>query len=93
MPSTWVSYSLEVFGYVAEQTPYNAEFVTLTKVEKWLEAGVDARGIFLIWNTGRNAGCSAGVNSHGVPYDSCKYVEDAMSILYQVMHNNTLYST
>jgi len=75
-----------VFGYVAEQTPENAELVTLTKVEKWLEAGIDARGIFLIWNTGRNAGCSSGYNSHGVYYDSCSYVEDAMRILDEVTH-------
>jgi len=86
MPSTWVSYSLDVFGYIAEQTPENAEFVTLTKVERWLAEGLTPAEIFLIWNTGRNAGCSAGVNRYGVPYDSCAYVEKALSALEMVTH-------
>ncbi len=87
LPSTWSAYSLEVYGYVAEQTPENAEYVTLWKVQNWLDQGIDARGIFLIWNTGQNNGCSSGINWLGVPYDSCAYVEDALNILSEVTHS------
>jgi hypothetical protein len=84
LPSTWEAYSNEVFGYVAEQTPQNAEFVTEEKVYRWLVSGLSERQIFLIWNQGHTGQCKAGVNKHGVPFDSCAYVEKAMIMLEQI---------
>lgn len=81
LPSTWVSYSTEVFGYVESQTPENAEHVTYTKVLRWLEAGYTERQIFLIWNQGNAGQCKAGTNWLGVPYDSCAYADEAMALL------------
>lgn len=84
LPGTWRSYSLEVYGYVAEQTPAAAEHVTLTKVQRWLDAGYTPRQIFLIWNQGHAGQCKAGVNRHGVRYDSCAYAEKALKKLAEV---------
>lgn len=81
MPSTWRSYSLEVYGYIPDQTPEAAEYVTLTKVQRWLDDGLTPRQIFLIWNQGHAGQCKAGTNRHGVKYDSCAYVAEALSIL------------
>jgi len=81
LPSTWRAYSAEVYGSVVEQTPSAAEYVTLTKVERWLDAGYTPRQIFLIWNQGHAGQCKAGVNRHGVPYDSCAYAQKALNLL------------
>lgn len=81
LPSTWRAYSLEVYGHVAVQTPEAAEYVTLTKVERWLDAGYTPRQIFLIWNQGNPGKCKAGVNKHGVKYDSCAYADGALAML------------
>ena len=87
LPSTWASYSRDVFGYVAEQTPENAQFVTEEKVRAWLDSGLTETQIFLIWNQGNTSPCKAGVNRHGVSYDSCAYVIHAEKILSEVMHS------
>lgn len=84
LPSTWAAYSLEVFGYVAEQTPAAAEHVTLTKVQRWLDEGLTPRQIFLIWNQGHPGQCKAGVNRYGVPYDSCAYADGAIALLAEI---------
>lgn len=81
LPATWRAYAYEVFGYVPEQTPANAKHVALSKVEGWLREGKTARQIFLIWNQGHPGQCISGINSHGVPYDSCAYADYALSIL------------
>lgn len=86
MPGTWASYSLDVFGYVADQTPENELYVTEQKIVRWLESGLTERDIFMIWNTGRTGQCSAGVNRWGVPYDSCAYVAKGLQILDDLMH-------
>ena len=66
---------MDVYGYVAEQTPSNAEYVAETKIQEWLDEGLTERQILLIWNQGHTGPCRAGVNKHGVAYDSCGYVE------------------
>lgn len=78
---TWVAYSTEIYGYVAEQTIENTEYVTEEKIYKWLKAGYSARQIFLIWNSGRPGPCSSGVNSHGVYYNSCQYADRGEALL------------
>lgn len=87
MPSTWSSYSKDVFGEVREQTKENAYLVTFAKVKSWLDQGLTPREIFLIWNTGHNGKCSSGINRYGVRFDSCSYVEDALIELEKVIHN------
>jgi hypothetical protein len=82
LPSTWRAYSLEVYGHIAEQTPEAAEYVTLTKVQGWLDAGLTPRQIFLIWNQGHAGQCKAGINRHGVRYDSCAYADKALALLH-----------
>lgn len=84
MPSTWRAYSIEVYGHVAEQTPAAAEHVTLTKVQRWLDEGLTARQIFLIWNQGHPGQCKAGVNKHNVPFDSCAYAAKALAKLAEL---------
>jgi len=81
MPSTWRAYAMEVYGYVPEQTPEKAEYVTQQKVLKWLEEGYTPRDIFLTWNQGHRGGaCKAGVNRYGVAYDSCAYAREALAL-------------
>lgn len=81
MPSTWVSYATEVYGYVPEQTEDKAEYVTKQKVLGWLEKGYSEREIFLTWNQGDRGPCSSGTNGYGVKYDSCEYADSALEIL------------
>ena len=87
MPSTWRAYSVEVYGSVVEQTPEAAEYVTRTKVQRWLDDGYTPRQIFLIWNQGNPGKCISGWNSHNVYYDSCAYAEEALAILESVIHS------
>lgn len=87
LPSTWRAYSAEIYGSVVEQTPEAAEYVTLAKVQRWLDAGYTPRQIFLIWNQGNAGKCKAGVNKLGVPYDSCAYADGAVLLLQQVIHS------
>lgn len=87
LPSTWAAYSKDVFGYVAEQTPENATIVTEEKIRGWLDKGLTEAQIFLIWNQGNTSPCKAGVNRHGVRYDSCAYVIHAEQILAEVIHS------
>lgn len=87
LPSTWSAYSLDVFDKVLEQTKENAYLVTVGKVRLWLEDGLTPGEIFLIWNTGHNGKCSAGINKYGVHYDSCAYVQKALKILEEVINN------
>jgi len=84
MPTTWKSYSKEVFGVVKEQTEENAEYVTLSMIKKWLDSGMTDTEIFLTWNQGSTRACSSGINSHGVRYDSCAYVRNALKILNEL---------
>ena len=86
LPSTWAGYSKQVFGYVAEQTPENELAVTLAKVSGWLKQGLTPQQIFLQWQQGNYDQCKRGVNSHGVKYDSCAYVQDAMQKLNSLIH-------
>lgn len=81
MPTTWEAYSLDVFGFVAEQNIENAKKVTHEKISQWLDSGLSPREIFLIWNQGNSGQCSSGINSHGVKYDSCEYAEKALNLL------------
>ena len=85
LPSTWRGYSIEVYGSVVTQTPEAAEYVTLTKVQRWLDAGKTPRQIFLIWNQGNDGKCKSGYNWLGVYYDSCAYADEALSILQSVI--------
>ncbi len=86
LPSTWTAYSKDVYGVVVVQTPQAAQYVTETKIRQWIAQGFTDRQIFLIWNSGHPDHCSAGINSHGVHYDSCAYVQTALSMLSKVIH-------
>ena len=87
LPSTWASYSKEVYGYVEVQTPEKATFVTEEMIRKWIALGYSDRQIFLIWNQGNPGACKSGINKFGVKYDSCGYAEDALVTLQKVIHN------
>lgn len=84
LPSTWKAYSTIVAGEVLVQTDENEVFITKGMVRKWLTEGKSPRWIFLEWNQGKGDGwgpgtkdCYAGVNKHGVAYDSCDYAARA----------------
>ncbi len=81
LPATFNGYAKDVLGYIPEMTDENQEQVALLKIEQWLEDGLTPKEIFLIWNTGRNQGCSSGYNKHGVFFDSCAYVEKTFNNL------------
>lgn len=87
LPSTWKLYSTEVYGKVVEQTPAAGEYVTLVKVQGWIDDGFSPRQIFLIWNQGNAGQCKAGINWLGVPYDSCAYAQKALDTLQAVIHS------
>lgn len=55
----------------------------MSKIQKWLDQGMTAQEIALKWNAGGAKTCSKGINSKGVPYDSCKYVEVTMNHYYK----------
>lgn len=84
LPSTWISYSKDVFGSVVEQTPANAQKVTEAKMREWIAQGLTDRQIFLLWNQGNTGKCIKGINSKGVRYDSCAYAERALQILREI---------
>jgi hypothetical protein len=73
MPATWVQWSGEVLGYPGILTDSTEHYVVLRKVQGWLDDGYSASQIALMWNQGHTGQCSAGVNKHGAPYDSCAY--------------------
>ena len=78
MPGTWAYWSKKVIGYVAEQTPINERYVALHKIQQHINEGYSDRGIALIWNQGNASPCKAGVNRHGVAYDSCSYAQKVL---------------
>ena len=53
--------------------------MALYKVQKWLDQGYSVGSIARIWNSGRKDICIKGVNSYGVPYDSCKYEQNVLA--------------
>lgn len=54
-------------------------------IEKWIEQGLSDRQIFLIWNQGNPGACKAGINSHGVPYDSCAYADEGVRLMTELL--------
>lgn len=82
LPSTWRAYSEDVAGQVLPQTGTNERLVTEAMINTWENEGISDRGVFLMWNQGSATGwgpgskdCYAGVNDHGVAYDSCNYAQ------------------
>ncbi len=75
MPYVWNMYSKEILGYTPKQTPVNEEYVVVKKIEKWLNQGLTVGQIALKWNAGGAKTCSKGVNSKGIAYNSCEYVQ------------------
>lgn len=81
MPGTWQAYSKEVYGAVMTKTPEREWFVTVTMIERWLSDGLTEAQIALRWNAGGATKCSAGINRHGVAYDSCAYQKKVLAHL------------
>ena len=83
-----MAYSTDVMGAVVPQTPENERAVTEGKISGWLDEGITERGILLLWNQGSATGwgpgtkdCYAGVNKHGVAYDSCDYARRGLEYI------------
>lgn len=81
MPSTWVDWSKQVYGYVEEQTPIRERYVVTKIIESWVNEGLSDYRIFLRYNAGGATKCSSGYNSQGVWYDSCSYVQRGLQKL------------
>lgn len=81
LPSTWEAWSKDVAGEVLPFNEANEYHVAHLKVEGWLDDGYTEEQIALIWNQGNPGPCKSGINSHGVAYDSCAYVEKVMERL------------
>ena len=79
LPATWEMWSKDVAGRVLPFNEKNEVYVALLKVQKLLDDGYTARGVALVWNQGHINGCSAGVNKHGVEYDSCSYAQQVLA--------------
>lgn len=82
LPTTWRLWSKDVYGEVREQTPVRERYVAYKKIERWLEQGYSSREIALMWNQGHPGACGAGVNKHGVSYDSCAYAQSVLTHLH-----------
>lgn len=79
LPSTYKLYSIQVLGYVAEPTPANAEYIATVKMERMSHIYTPEQ-IFLKWNAGeRTKKCAKGYNKNNNYYNSCEYVNTAMS--------------
>jgi len=76
-------YAKDILGYVPEMTEINEKYVTVMKIQSWLDDGLTPEQIALKWNhpAGLAYGCSSGYNSKGVWYDSCAYVKSVMKQL------------
>ena len=83
LPGTWELFSKEILGYLAPLTPINEEYVALTKIEEWLRDGHSTIQIALLWNQGNLSKCKSGINSFGVNYNSCEYVNEVLRNLNQ----------
>jgi hypothetical protein len=75
MEGTWNYWSKHVLGYIEEMTPVNERYVALHKIQYHINQGYSDKEIALIWNQGNPSPCKSGVNSKGVKYDSCHYVQ------------------
>jgi len=81
LATTWTRWSTDVAGRELPFTAINERYVALEKVDGWLDEGLTETQIAKIWNQGHTGPCSAGVNSHGVAYDSCAYVRQILARL------------
>lgn len=81
LDSTWQAYSREVYGEVREMTYSRERYVAYRMIEKWLAQGLDADDIARKWNQGNAGPCITGINSHGVPFDSCAYQKKVLAQL------------
>jgi hypothetical protein len=81
LPSTWRAFSMDVYGEYREMTPIRERYVAIKMIEKWIAQGLSNAQIALKWNAGGATKCSAGVNSKGVPYDSCSYQKKVLALL------------
>lgn len=79
LPATYKNLSKKHFGQVkgfsleVEQQLVKLEVIDLIEKKK-----LTPDKVFLYWNSGQYKRCSKGINKHNVPYDSCRYVADAM---------------
>ena len=64
-------------------TEANERYVALQMIQKWLDEGYSVAQVVLRWNhpMGLVYGCSRGVNSHGVKWDSCEYQRQVLSLM------------
>ena len=83
MKGTWEVYSKQVAGRILPMTPSNEEYVALKMIEFWLEKGYTTAQVVLNWNhpLGVKNGCSSGVNSKGVKWNSCDYQRKVLSLM------------
>ena len=93
---TWRAYSTIVAGEVLPQKE-NERYVTEGMIRIWLAEGRSERWIFLTWNQGDGDGwgpgtkdCYAGVNKHGVAYDSCDYAARATALFEEAQRRSLL---
>lgn len=81
LPSTWAAHSRIVYDEVREQTPERERYVATFIIQQWIDEGYNAKQIALMWNQGHPGQCRAGVNRHGVAYDSCTYAQHVLAYL------------
>ena len=80
LPSTYNSLSKkhfkEVKGFTLENEQKLVELEVIDLIEK---KKLTPDKVFLYWNSGQYKRCSRGINKYNVPYDSCAYVDKAMT--------------
>ncbi len=83
MPGTWKGLSKKHLGQVKAMTVELEEKVVLAEMLELTLKEIPMDRVALMWNAGPKAKkCSKGVNSHGVPYNSCTYIKKVL-ISYQ----------
>lgn len=81
LDATWKAHSMLILGEVRAMEPEVERYVAVRMVERWLAQGYTKSQIPLLWNQGNVGRCGAGVNRHGVKYDSCNYQNKVLSRL------------
>lgn len=74
MPKTWQGDSRTYLGYIARPSFINQQYVTVYKVQNWLNKGYTPYQIGLLYNGGEVKE-KKGTNKWGIRYDSGAYAK------------------
>jgi len=80
MPGTWKNLTKKHLGKVKGFSLELERPIVEMEIKSLLLQEMTPKQIFKVWNSGNTRPCSKGINKNGTPYDSCKYVREAMEL-------------